>query len=129
MATKEQKGIVITPTIADSRYRLYRPIRSLPEGVFIADLSPQRKRAASGQGGNYWGHLISEIGQFLGLDRESVDNTLCGLFLAQKWHIKGTTVRVVKTTSPSETDNFYTKVRAYAWNVWRLNPDLPGGIP
>ena len=132
MATKGHKGIPFTPTIAASRQKLYRIIRGLPEGVFIAALSPQRKKATSSQRGYYWGYLVPEIGYCLGRDHEAVNKILCGLFLAELWSVKGVAVRVVKSTadlSPSETDSFYTKVRAYAWNEWQLNLTLPGGQP
>lgn len=132
MATTEQKGIPFTPTITASRQRLYRIIRGLPEGEFLADLSPRRKKATSGQRGYYWGYLVPEIGRCLGRDREAVNKILCGLFLAELWSVKGVAVRIVKSTAdlaPSEMDSFCTKVRAYAWSEWRLNLALPGGQP
>lgn len=128
--SKGTKAIYINPAASASRHRLYRIIRGLPAGEYAVDLVRQRKSALSSQRGYYWGYLLPEIGRALGRDREGADKILCALFLSETWPVGEEVVTVVRSTadlSADQTDSFYVRVRAYAWNKWRLDLKQPGG--
>jgi hypothetical protein len=128
MPNKTDKSILLDTSQAATRRKLYRAIRSLPDGTYSVDLTRRRWRVGDGQRGYYWGYLVVEVGRLIGKDRDQTDKILNSLFLSRQEVVAGETVTVVRSLSdldPVAASDYFASIAGWVWIKCRVRLTEP----
>lgn len=127
--SKTDKSIPLSTAEPVTRRRLYKVIRSLPEGHYSITVVKKRDRPSDGQRGYYWGYLIPEAARLLQQDRETTDRLFSSLFLLSAIKVGEESLPFARSSSdldPMEAATYFRKIRDWArikFNARLMAPD------